>query len=459
MGRRAGLIKMPPARGWGVGIALHLALCVQVALAQPAAEAPPAAQDASKALSARIEALETLAKGALPQVALDSLLGVSLDDDSSMIERDGAARLEHRRLLIGLNQAERLQNKSEVELQSMRDQLLALELERKVLALPIEVRERLVEESERGSVPAAPMQPAPKVVPVVAAAKPRAVTQAPPSIADTQPNASVQHAAPMPAKRGWLSGWTLVIALWVVAFVVARVVSVVARPKNANGIPDERREQFAVWAQLGIYAASLIVAPLVSFDLPSEIVALIIGSVALIGVFACKDVAASLLGGLVLFLQAPFRVGYRVEIAGVEGRVTEMGLLSVRLLGPQQRAISVPNSEFLTKNVAASPPSGVLTLIQVDFYIRPHDDIAHAKHLINEVIQSTRGADASKGMGGIVVSQVPVNGVVMVRLRAKVFVTGTHPEQELASELSERVIERLRGGPAGRPDVTASASR
>ncbi len=129
------------------------------------AELPPPTEESAKALTARIEALEKLASGALPEPSLDSLLTVSLDDDSSMIERDKDARVEQRRLVVALNQAERLQNRSEAELQQMRDQMLALELERKVLALPIEVRERLVQESANQGAPTEVVQEPTKAVP------------------------------------------------------------------------------------------------------------------------------------------------------------------------------------------------------------------------------------------------------------------------------------------------------
>lgn len=451
----AGLAQKRCAR-W-CGFALHLALScglwIPIGLAQPAGETaqqpaaqmPPATDEAAKALAERLEALEKLATGVLPAIPLDSLLGVSLDDDSSMIERDAEARFERRRLTIALNQAERLQNKSAAELQQLRDQITALELERKVLSLPIEVRERLVEENYRQ--PSAPVQQAQPPVPVVPD-KPVVATQ-PVANADEPPPAksAARPTAEVP-DRPWLSGWLLFAALLVATFILARVVGAAIRAVQSGGSEDERRAQIATFAQLGICIAGFVAALMLSFRLPPEIFTLVLGTLALIAVLAGKDVAASLLGGLILLLEPPFRIGHRVEIGGVEGRVTEMGLLSVRVLGPQQRSIRIPNSEFLTKHVSAAAPSGILTPLQVDFYIHPQDDIAHAKGIINEVIQRTRGADASKARGGILVTQIPLNGVVMVRLRAKVFVTGTHPEQEIASELSERVLARLRGGDA-----------
>src|SRR5690606_37532605 len=133
-------------------LALLLSLPSAGGLAQQAAEAQAetdsggnAASTAVVATAARIDALQALASGEHPGVPIDSVLNVSLDDDSSMIERDKELRLLRRQVTIALRSAERFNNKTEEERAEMRDQLLAMDLERKVLALPAEVRARLIE--------------------------------------------------------------------------------------------------------------------------------------------------------------------------------------------------------------------------------------------------------------------------------------------------------------------------
>ncbi len=128
---------------------LSLLLAASAPARAQAPEQPEAKTDAgvrAEGLStaARIEALEALASGALPKVPIAEVLEVSLDDDSSMVQRDNALRLERRNTLIAVRQARRLKTKTDEELALMEEQILLMDLERKVLALPIEVRERLV---------------------------------------------------------------------------------------------------------------------------------------------------------------------------------------------------------------------------------------------------------------------------------------------------------------------------
>ena len=73
-------------------------LCCSRAAAQ-AAGADAGAQVSEMAVvadPARIEGLQAVASGAHPGVPLESLLRVSLDDDSSLNERDRELRLERR---------------------------------------------------------------------------------------------------------------------------------------------------------------------------------------------------------------------------------------------------------------------------------------------------------------------------------------------------------------------------
>jgi len=414
-------------------------LAARPATTPSAPEPQPRAAAPDTGLAVRIEALDELAKGTLPDVALDSVLSVSLDDDSSMIERDGEVRAEQRRLTVALNQAERTQTKSEAELQQMRDQILALELERKVLSLPIEVRERLVRESYEASEPkeAPPDTKKEEAPKPVATAQPRSLDDAGTKSAPARAKTSTPH------EPTWLWGWPLFVALLLVTFVATRGVAAFVA-KRPLGLVDARRAQAGMWIQLGIGCVGTMAAILVCFRLPPAIAAVTFAGTLLFAVLAGKDVAASLVGGLVLFFQGPFRVGHRIEIEGVEGRVVKMGLLFVRVASSQLRVIDIPNRDFLSKNVAASPASAILPL-QVDFYLEPRADIAAAKNIILDVVQSTTGVDASHDGNGIFVSQVPLNGTAMVRLRAKVYLMSARPEQELASEISERVIERLHG--------------
>ena len=61
---------------------------------------------------------------------------------------------------------------------------------------------------------------------------------------------------------------------------------------------------------------------------------------------------AGVVGGLVLVIERPYRVGDTVEIGDDYGEVTGIGLRSTTLRTPDDTAVRVPNAALFTSNVA-----------------------------------------------------------------------------------------------------------
>ena len=86
------------------------------------------------------------------------------------------------------------------------------------------------------------------------------------------------------------------------------------------------------------------------------------GSIAVALGFALKDIAASLVAGLLLLFDRPFRVGDRVSFADVYGEIVSIGLRTVRLQTLDDNLVTIPNSRFIT-DVVASGNSGELDMM------------------------------------------------------------------------------------------------
>lgn len=441
-------------------LALALCLSTRPTLAQAPEDAPDAGAsegDLAAELPAteeRIEALQKLASGEHPGVPLSTLLNVSLDDDSSMMERDRAVRLARRKVLIASRVGERFKNRSEEEMARMRDQILAMDLERKVLALPIEVRSRLVDldaqggepEAETGQTTREPGETAPQVEhkkpvgPTKSAVQIEA-TRGAPKAALSPERASVEELARLKITwRNWLTFFGVLLGTWVVARLAWLGLSRLARR-----IPARRAqlEQLAAFIALPIHGLGLLTALIIAFPLSPEVMFVLFGTLALALAFATKDLTASVLAGFVVILKRPFQVGDRIAIGDVQGKVTEVGLSATRLLTAQNRVVTMPNNVLLTNMVSAQQPSTAMTPMHLDFFIDPSQDIAAAKRLMDEAIQATRSVETPKGQP-ILVKQVLTDRGLTVRLRTKIFLMGAQPQEELESELTERVLEAFR---------------
>lgn len=471
-----------PTAGGGRGaFLLALALCLfpQAALAQEPADdsdepdAAVASGDLAAELPAteeRIEALQKLAAGEHPGVPLDTLLNVSLDDDSSMMERDRAVRLARRKVLIASRVGERFGNRSEEEMAHMRNQLLAMDLERKVLALPIEVRSRLVDlDAERGGAPTA--EPGSSAgeqnkAPSAEAEKP---ANAPKSTPQTHVNEATTEATDASSGRAlpedlgrqritwrsWLTFLGFLLGIWVLVQVAS-----MALVRLGSRIPARRGqfEQLASFIRLPLYGVGLLLSLALAFPLAPELMFILFGTLALSLALACKDLIASSVAGFIVVLTRPFQVGDRIAIGDVQGKVTEIGLSETRLLTAQNRLVIIPNNVLLTKWVSAVQAGGAMTPLQLDFFVDASQDISAAKRIVEETIQNTRSVDMPKGQT-MLVKQLLTDRGLTVRLRTKVFVMGSQSQDEVESELTERVLEAFRTGGIRAAQPQAASAR
>jgi small-conductance mechanosensitive channel len=67
--------------------------------------------------------------------------------------------------------------------------------------------------------------------------------------------------------------------------------------------------------------------------------------------FGLQNIISNFISGLIIMLERPIQVGDRIELAGVEGVVHEIGARRVTVVTPDRIAILVANQRFITDNV------------------------------------------------------------------------------------------------------------
>ncbi len=82
----------------------------------------------------------------------------------------------------------------------------------------------------------------------------------------------------------------------------------------------------------------------VGFEVSAILAGLGIGGMAL--ALASQDTVANIFGGLLVLTQRPFKVGERIEVAGINGWVHQFGLRNTILKNWYGRSVLVPNKKF-----------------------------------------------------------------------------------------------------------------
>ena len=67
--------------------------------------------------------------------------------------------------------------------------------------------------------------------------------------------------------------------------------------------------------------------------------------------FGTQNIIQNWVAGLIVMFERPIRIGDRIQVAGVEGDVSEIGTRRTTIVGNDNRAIIVPNSKLITETV------------------------------------------------------------------------------------------------------------
>ena len=136
------------------------------------------------------------------------------------------------------------------------------------------------------------------------------------------------------------------IGIFIVKALIKLFDRIIARSRFNKSIHGFLRAavKILLWALL-----ILIVASTLGIDVTSLVAILSVASLAVS--LAVQDSLANVAGGIMILSSHPFRVGDYVELSGVEGTVSEVGLVHTRLTTPDNKIIFVPNSEAASSKI------------------------------------------------------------------------------------------------------------
>jgi small-conductance mechanosensitive channel len=173
-----------------------------------------------------------------------------------------------------------------------------------------------------------------------------------------------------------------------------------------------------------VYLVTIVSVILLSFSISREVLALLGGTAAVAVGFAMKDLAASVVSGVMIMFDRPFQLGDRVAFAGEYGDIVTIGLRSVKLRTLDDSIVTIPNNRFMT-DVISCGNYGVLDMqIMIDFHIGIDQDLQRAREIVREAAIVSAFVHLPKPVT-VTVSQLLLDGLVAMRLRLKAYVLDT----------------------------------
>lgn len=183
---------------------------------------------------------------------------------------------------------------------------------------------------------------------------------------------------------------------------------------------------------------------------PRELLLATGGSMAVAIGIALKDVAASVIAGVILLFDRPFQVGDRVTFGDTYGEIVSIGLRSVRLNTLDDNLVTIPNARFITEVVASGNAGALDMMVVTDFHLALDEDIEKATDIVFNVIVTSRFAYLRKDVT-FSVEEVAIAECLAIRLRAKAYVLDVRYEKAFQSDIVVRVGRLFREQGIRRP--------
>lgn len=194
-------------------------------------------------------------------------------------------------------------------------------------------------------------------------------------------------------------GWANRISTALIIFAVARLVNGLIRAGLDWYLHELAAGTQATWdnellpvvrrisALIVYFIAISMILPVFGQDVTALITTAGVASLAV--ALAAQDTLSNMLGGFVILMDRPFKVGDVIELAdGKVGEVVEIGLRSTRIRQFDGNALVMPNKDMANSRIVnfalPTPRAAIRQTIGVDY----STDVEHAKAVLRSVIEA-----------------------------------------------------------------------
>ena len=158
--------------------------------------------------------------------------------------------------------------------------------------------------------------------------------------------------------------------------------------------------------------------------------------------FASQDILKNIFGGVVILLDAPFKVGDKIEIGSHYGEVVEIGLRSTRIVTPDDSLVSIPNGELMNQSVSNSNAGELNCQVVAEIFLPLDIDTERVRSIARETAQTSRYIFLNKPITVLFFNEVKERRPYY-KMRLKAYVMDIRYEFVFKSELTEIVIREL----------------
>lgn len=230
-----------------------------------------------------------------------------------------------------------------------------------------------------------------------------------------------------------------VVAAFVGAFLVAKALAFLLST-TAERSPERRITimMFVPVVKLLVYATALYLVVVPILRLSTAQVLAVSGLLGAAIGFGLKDLAAGLVGGLLLVTEKPYQVGDKVTLEDNYGEVVDIGLRATKLRTPDDTAIVVPNDTLFKSSVANANDGSPEMLVTVDLAVSPGEDVDAALDIMEETLITSAYVyvDDDHPVTARIEDEISYRTV-----RGRAYVSDHRHEQAFRSDVTRRALD------------------
>lgn len=154
--------------------------------------------------------------------------------------------------------------------------------------------------------------------------------------------------------------------------------------------------------------------------------------------FAFKDYVSSIIAGIVVLFERPYRTGDWVEIGGDYGEIRSMGLRAIQVITPDDNTITIPHAKIWNSNISSANYGNRQHLCIAHFYLHPDHDAGQVRQKLWEVGITSAYTDVERPLT-VIVQEQPWG----VHYQIKAYPFDGRQEFQFVSDLTVRGKETL----------------
>ncbi len=159
--------------------------------------------------------------------------------------------------------------------------------------------------------------------------------------------------------------------------------------------------------------------------------------------FALKDTASSLVAGILILVDRPFRVGDRVELGDLYGEIRAIGLRAVELRTLGGEWYSIPNNRFLSEVVVSANAGHVEMMAAIEFYVGVGENWELGREIVRRACVTSRFVHLDEPVD-VFVTEVAGGGAYATVITCKAYVIDARFENAYRTDVTRRVKRAFR---------------